>query len=391
MDRTLRGYSVWLDFMRGCAALLVFLGHARVLFLESIVQKVGLVAPSLGTAPAAALPTAGAMNTNFSHEAVIVFFVLSGYLVGGSVIRLMRNGNWDIRTYTIQRMSRLWTVLIPALMLTAAIDSICISYFGTAGIYGAPTGQEIVFKNLEERSSLGNFFCNVFFLQGLILGDPFGTDSPLWTLAYEFWFYAAFPVVAIALDRHTSLVRRVTLMAAFVCTLVLLGRQFSFYFMIWAMGCILELLPRALPEGVARRAASLGGLLFIGLCVILVRVKPEIHLSDLSVAFSCTVLCYFVLHLQSPFRRGWVSEVSQKLSGMSYTLYLCHAPLLVAISAAFVSPWHGWPLSGANLTRFVVVVGSVFVVSYAMYWLFERNTWRLRKLVSERLWRAQPG
>ena len=35
-------YSVWFDFIRACAALAVFIGHARVLFLSSIVAEIGL-------------------------------------------------------------------------------------------------------------------------------------------------------------------------------------------------------------------------------------------------------------------------------------------------------------------------------------------------------------
>ena len=53
------------------------------------------------------------------HTAVIIFFVLSGYLVGKHVYLAFNTGRWSWREYAIKRLSRLWIVLIPALILTA--------------------------------------------------------------------------------------------------------------------------------------------------------------------------------------------------------------------------------------------------------------------------------
>ena len=48
---------------------------------------------------------------------VDVFFVLSGFLVGGSVITATKQGNWSGCRYILRRLTRLWIVIVPALRL----------------------------------------------------------------------------------------------------------------------------------------------------------------------------------------------------------------------------------------------------------------------------------
>src|SRR5258707_10002263 len=101
--------SVHLNAIRGAAALIVLLGHTRSLFFSS------LTADTAPTQAAANYVVRGNRAT-VGEVAVIIFFVLSGYLVGGSVIRSVKNGTWSWKSYLFKRITRLWVVLIPALM-----------------------------------------------------------------------------------------------------------------------------------------------------------------------------------------------------------------------------------------------------------------------------------
>ena len=65
-----------LDMIRGLAALEVCLGHLRGFFLVDYGQTQGGLAAKLFYT-----------LTGMHHQAVMIFFVLSGFLVGGSVIR----------------------------------------------------------------------------------------------------------------------------------------------------------------------------------------------------------------------------------------------------------------------------------------------------------------
>lgn len=71
--------NLWLDLIRGSSALLVCLGHLRNAML---VDYSTLVHPNIAIKAFYAL-------TSFGHQAVMVFFVLSGYFVGGGGV-----ANW---------------------------------------------------------------------------------------------------------------------------------------------------------------------------------------------------------------------------------------------------------------------------------------------------------
>src|SRR5690606_22296787 len=56
--------------------------------------------------------------------AVVVFFVLSGLFISRSIYRstLLQGRPWEWSHYLNARLSRLWLVLIPALLVTFVVD-----------------------------------------------------------------------------------------------------------------------------------------------------------------------------------------------------------------------------------------------------------------------------
>jgi peptidoglycan/LPS O-acetylase OafA/YrhL len=361
--------SVWLDFIRGIAAIVVFAGHARVLFVGSILSHVGMGAVPKHTAAGAAPLEVTAIG----HEAVIVFFVLSGYLVGGSVIRALRDGAWSPGRYVAQRLSRLWTVLVPALIVGFILDHLGVKLFGTEGIYGAPAGQGIVFPDFANRLSLDVFLGNLLFVQGIWV-HTFGTNSPLWTLSYEFWFYMAFPLLALILWRGTTVPTKMACGAFLVLIGLFVGWRICFYFLIWLLGAALELLPRRLSATTARWCFRVYGPIFVVICLLLLKNKVEILLADSIQAIAFAVLCYFLLHATETANETIFSKASVAISEMSYTLYLAHAPVLVFICAVLMDQWAPWSLDVPGVLKFGGVLVASFAYAWVMYWLFERNT-----------------
>src|SRR5208282_1820336 len=53
--------------------------------------------------------------------------------------------------------------------------------------------------------SIGEFFGNLLGLQGLSCG-PFGGNTPLWSLAYEFWFYLLAGYIGLMLGSSNRLI-----------------------------------------------------------------------------------------------------------------------------------------------------------------------------------------
>lgn len=108
--------SQFLDIVRLLAALAVCAGHLRSVLFEHYVD---IIQPTLSQKLFYGV-------TSLGHESVVIFFVLSGYFVGGSILRNPLNFNW--LTYLQSRLIRLWIVLIPALLLTACVD-VGLSFF----------------------------------------------------------------------------------------------------------------------------------------------------------------------------------------------------------------------------------------------------------------------
>ena len=102
--------NLHLDWVRGISALIVCAGHTRNTLLPDFAD----------------LPAHGLMQllvyfaTGCGHAAVIVFFVMSGYLVGGSVLNTKSAFNWQ--RYLVNRYVRLWVVLLSAVIWTWLLD-----------------------------------------------------------------------------------------------------------------------------------------------------------------------------------------------------------------------------------------------------------------------------
>jgi peptidoglycan/LPS O-acetylase OafA/YrhL len=123
---------------------------------------------------------------NCGSPAVFWFFVISGYLVGGSVIaEIAQTSSFDFRRYLINRMTRLYVVLLPALALGALLDSVRIATWGANAHAG--------FENAASLSGV-TLIGNIFYLQTIVV-STFGSNYPLWSLANEFWYYVTFPLL----------------------------------------------------------------------------------------------------------------------------------------------------------------------------------------------------
>ena len=104
--------SVLLDLTRGISALLVCLEHWRnLLYVDyrSIESHRAFFAIAY-------------VMTDAGHQAVVIFFVLSGYLISRSIFRNMQHEHWSWTQYLTHRLVRLWIVLVPALILGALLD-----------------------------------------------------------------------------------------------------------------------------------------------------------------------------------------------------------------------------------------------------------------------------
>ncbi|WP_375457868.1 acyltransferase family protein [uncultured Enterovirga sp.] len=164
----------FLDAVRLVAALLVVLGHLRSLFFRSITE---VADPGLAT-------KLFYLVTGVHREAMILFFVVSGFLIGGRAWQLLARGDFAIGRYVVARFSRIYVVLVPALGVTILIEAIGTGYLDQTRLFGLRPLELIPVTGGWGWTQLA---CHLASLQALAC-PVLGLNPPLWSLAYEWVF-----------------------------------------------------------------------------------------------------------------------------------------------------------------------------------------------------------
>ncbi|MGB1307441.1 MAG: acyltransferase family protein [Oceanihabitans sp.] len=166
--------SVYLDIIRAVSSQLVVVGHAI-----SFLAIFPLIQPP--------------KFPYIQNIAVLVFFILSGFLISYSIFR---KDNYSFKEYFIDRFSRIYAGLIPSILVVFIIDYVNIKL--------NPEGY-----NYYNAFNIKTFIGNLFMLedfpgQVLVTNQPitsFGSGRTLWTLAVEWWLYMAFGYFIIKIWR----------------------------------------------------------------------------------------------------------------------------------------------------------------------------------------------
>jgi peptidoglycan/LPS O-acetylase OafA/YrhL len=372
-----------LDLVRGLSALLVMLGHLRAfIFLDfGEIKSENAVARIFY------------FTTGLGHQAVVVFFVLSGYFVGGSILSQLDKGSFTWRGYGAARLTRLWVVLLPALLFTLGID-----------LLGQQWNPEAYAGGLNERFMSGptaagpaahdwvTFLGNLSFIQTVSV-PVYGTNGPLWSLTNEFWYYVIFPLVTVGMVHLSNVRGRGVVVFQMLIVALLVGwlpRGLLVGGLIWILGAgVWWLVQRTVVKerGVAAKLVALcrgwhwrlaGGSLFFG--TLAASKMNHWFGSDAAVGLAFAA---WMLALTGKQRfSSWVDRSVTGLSEISYTLYIFHFPLLFFISAV-VLEGKQFPADAQGFLWFSGLAVVTLATSAVMWWLFERNTTRVRKWILE--------
>jgi len=340
-----QAFSTYLDLLRLAAALLVFVHHA------SYARYHGHWLQGLA---------------GYGHEAVVVFFVLSGYVI--AYTREHKDHDW--RHYAVQRLSRLWSVALPAIALTLLLDA-----WGR-WLHPAPYP--------ERASGWGPVLASVLFVNEFwIEGWAAGSNIPLWSLSYEAGYYLLFGVLSFSPPRW-----RATL--ALACAL-LIGPRLLLLLPAWWLGVRIRRSPWVRTLGEGRGAAlALAGLAW-ALVLVLGKVgnrfitwrltdalsPPLLRLLGNSDAFISDNLIALGVAAHVAGMSAWLrgrgvpgglAQWAAWLSRATFPIYLFHYPLLQFFAALTVV----WP---------VLAVGGVALLSLALSAAFTGPCGQLRQVL----------
>jgi peptidoglycan/LPS O-acetylase OafA/YrhL len=371
---------VWLDFIRALSAIAVCAGHLRA---ATLVDFAEITSPGLGDKVFYLL-------TGLGHQAVIVFFVLSGYFVGGSVLR--SGEAFSARHYAVTRVARLWAVLLPALVLTTLADALILRNASGAllGDYAALWGSGPTMQQPYSASFL-TLLGNVFFFQTLIT-PVWGSNGPLWSLAYEFWFYVCFPLLTCAAGlsgRAPSGSQRLMCGVTAVLLLFLLPQEVRIGFVYWLMGVCVAVAQTRWPPRVRPWALTLALISFAAALLYtkvpraqaLLTLPPDLVLALASMALFTVLVTQGAGPAGARAPSGLLRRAAVMGSEVSYSLYAYHFPWVVLVGASVVGA-RQWTPSWGAIAAFLGLLCALLLGAWVFWWLFERQTHRLRGWLS---------
>ena len=360
-----------LDAARGLAALLVLAGHLRNFIFVDFKQ---LGSPGIGA-------QGFYFVTGLGHLAVMVFFVLSGFLISQSIHGSVVTGNWSLHRYCINRLSRLWIVLIPALILTLFWDAMGMTLTGSDFYQGVLYEVYNSGPNLAGiNDSISTFMQNIVFLQ-TITSPSYGTNSPMWSLANEFWYYILFPL-GFFIFQKSSAIKVKTLNLLFLLMLFYwLPFDLLLYGLVWLMGyvCFLVVNKPSLFQRCGSNWFLAGSWLLFICCVVVARMQLIAQLLADFMAGSSFALLMLAL-IKRPVNHVIFVQISAFISQISYTLYLTHFPFIAFLSCWLLSN-HQRDFTGETLTLYLGYLFLTMVYGYVVYWLFEKNTGQFRQFL----------
>lgn len=355
-----------LDLIRGSAALLVVMGHLRSLMFESwdggnLFKVIFYAVTSLG------------------HQAVIVFFVLSGFFVGGSFIA---DKNKDIFKYSIKRISRFYTVLIPALALTWIIDSIGIYLLKANALYSGYSDNHVLKYDVASRLNLETLFANMIYLQDIIY-PTFGSNGALWSLAYEFWFYIIFPLLWF-LFSYNKINYKIVAFTAIVTMFYFLGIKGFIYLLIWFLGVLVYFLYKEEDINKKIKQSKYKIILILAfICMVLMSFicRGWGLIADLFLGISFGLLLLVILNSKE-ISSIYLRKIATFIANISFSMYAMHLPILVLIIAFFTKG----NMVEFGISSFVIyLIILCFIVSLSfMFWRsFESRTYMVNSYLNK--------
>ncbi len=351
--------------------------------------------PPLTGIRALALFTVLTYHSNFhtlpgAWASIQVFFVLSGFLITAMLsMEAKRHERISLKQFYARRAAR----LLPPLVLTVALLGIYAAF-----VHVADASQRVW------GDSLATLFYYADYRQAFLHAPFFGYLAQSWTLSIEEQFYVLWSilmVVAVAVGR-----RRLAYLFAIGGALLSVGDRLyqvygvahfhtpdnaAFVRIYYAfdtradglfIGCLLGLLaadgyferwrPWAVRLLTAAAAASAAFMVWIYLYAPLFTENLAVWWLPLTTVASATIIVFFVIRPDAIGSRLVGIGVFVFIGDLSYTVYLVHFPVYLAIGPAGTG-WGYWPTQ-------VVRLAVIFAIAIASWFLIEKPlmAWRRR-------------
>lgn len=371
-----------LDGLRGVAALAVVFHHTLLSSSASLARQYAPVGD--GRSPATGSSVWFLARTPLhilwaGPEMVLVFFVLSGYVL--ALPSVTRGWGWFDVAYYPRRFIRLYLPVFAALVLGVALHELH---------HGQLTGATYWLNEHAVAATLADAARNAS-LVGATGRSGMAFTTVLWSLRYEVLFSAALPLLLIPVLATRDAPRAALVLAAGCLLLAAVGAQRDVMGLrlmpLFVLGSLLAMHRDRLGSRGWVTAAPLRRLIsaVLGLIAIFLITNCYVFsdrawnsvaaLSYVGVVVGC---CLAVAVLSTG--KGWALErrPAQWLGSRSYSLYLVHEPIVVVV--AFAVGAHRAALGSATTIVVLLLSLPLSLLTAEAFWrLVERPGLRLAR------------
>ena len=353
-------FSHYLDFVRFSAAFVVLLSHfAYERFTQGYYSII--------------------RDFNLGSDAVVLFFVLSGFVISFAATQKDKN----LSAFTFSRLTRLYTVAIPALILTLFCDFIGLSlnsdFYTNTGFYNALSWDVYWIRGLT--------FSNYW------MGDSIrlGSNGPFWSLSYEAAYYCLFAFLLFT----KGFVRIATVvLCLFIFGLKILLLAPAWFFGSAAYFALQKYRDKRIKKPIIIAMITLPIVSYIFMLAVgvapFLRSLTYVLVGDemfWTLAFSDEFLwngllgLLFTIHLSGV--NLWLSREDIRprgeslvkwLAGASFSIYLVHYPILQTLGATM-------PKTEFVLLNHLILLTLTCIFCFAFAAIFERPLHRVRSVL----------
>ena len=328
-----KSLSLYLDLFRFLAAMVVFLSHY------------------------ASQQLTGGFLWQFKvydQTAVMIFFVMSGFVIAFVTCEREK----DFKSYAIARLARLYSIIIPALILTATLDFIGIQlneplYYQASWPY-------------PDSSQLVHYVLSFFMIQNVwdLQLNP-GINGPFWSLTFEWFYYLIFAAFFFVRSNTKYLLILVLCLIGGPTIVALLPIWFAGYLLYYAMQK-------------QKNTSFFKVLICVAALLMLIILGPyvrDIQTESEWIArgalwgdyFDAIVFCVHLYCAPSLLRYTDrflfpFEKVIRWTASLTFALYLFHRPIIQAIAAIHDADVSNWTY------RIVMLVITLTVVAVVGRW-----------------------